>query len=62
MSDRFKDFLEKLKGIGVWVLYSIPLLLVVAYIIARIYIYVEFGNMPITEVPSWAIPFLTGGK
>jgi hypothetical protein len=57
-----KDFLEKLKAIGILILYSLPVLLLIAYIAVWIYAHVEFGNLPITDVPSWAIPFLTGGK
>ena len=28
----------------------------------KIWVIVEYGGMPITEVPSWAIPWLTGGR
>lgn len=62
MKEKIKKFIENLKGIGILVLYSLPLLLVIAYIIVWIYVRVEFGEMPITEVPSWTIPFLTGGN
>ena len=28
----------------------------------KIWVFVEYGDMPITEVPSWAIPWLTNGR
>jgi len=62
MKEKIKKFIENLRGIGILVLYSLPLLLVIAYIIVWIYVRVEFGGVPITEVPSWTIPFLTGGN
>lgn len=37
-------------------------IVVMAIIVAlKIWVYMEYGDMPITEVPSWAIPWLTGG-
>ena len=62
MKEKIKKFIENLKDIGILVVYFLPLLLVIAYIVVWIYVHIEFGDMPITEVPSWTIPFLTGGK
>lgn len=28
----------------------------------KIWVFVEYGDMPITEVPSWAVPWLTDGR
>ena len=28
----------------------------------KIWVYMEYGDMPITEVPTWAIPWLTNGR
>jgi Fe2+ transport system protein B len=33
-------------------------LLIVTAVILKIWVTVEYGSMPITEVPSWAIPWL----
>lgn len=30
-------------------------------VILKIWVICEYGDMPITEVPAWAIPWLTGG-
>ena len=27
-----------------------------------IYCFITYGNLPITEVPSWALPFMFGGR
>ena len=34
---------------------------IVVCIILKIWVICEYGDMPITEVPSWAIPWLTNG-
>lgn len=33
-------------------------LLVVAAIVAEVYVNIKYGRLPINEVPSWAIRFL----
>ena len=33
-------------------------LLMVTVVVLKIWVIVEYGSMPITEVPSWAIPWL----
>ena len=30
-------------------------------VILKVWVLCEYGDMPITEVPAWAIPWLTGG-
>ena len=30
-------------------------------VILKVWVICEYGDMPITEVPAWAIPWLTGG-
>jgi hypothetical protein len=35
---------------------------IVVCIILRIWVINEYGDMPITEVPSWAIPWITDGR
>ena len=37
---------------------AICVVAVVVCVILRIWVIVEYGSMPITEVPSWAIPWL----
>lgn len=41
------------------VIFAIVMIIVV---VLKIWVYLEYGDMPITEVPSWAIPWLTGGR
>lgn len=41
------------------VIFAIVMIIVVAL---KIWVNMEYGDMPITEVPSWAIPWLTGGR
>lgn len=33
-------------------------LLVIGSIATSIYCFINYGNLPITEVPSWALPFM----
>lgn len=44
------------------VLLVIFIAVMVVMIAIKIWVYMEYGDMPITEVPSWAIPWLTGGR
>lgn len=36
----------------------VTFLIIVIAVILKIWVTVEYGGMPITEVPSWAIPWL----
>lgn len=49
----------KLVG-GIALLVIFAAIMVIA-IILKIWVFYEYGDMPITEVPTWAIPWLTGG-
>ena len=40
----------------------IALIAVIVCIVLKIWVLIEYGDMPITEVPSWAIPWLTNGR
>lgn len=62
MKEKIKKFIENLKELGILLLSSLPLILVIVYIIVWVYVHIKFGEMPITEVPSWAIPFFTGSN
>ena len=35
---------------------------IIVCVVLKIWVIVEYGDMPITEVPSWAIPWLTNGR
>ena len=45
--------------IGFIVLFIIA---IIVCIVLKIWVLKEYGDMPITEVPSWAIPWLTNGR
>lgn len=45
--------------IGFMVLFVIA---IIVCIVLKIWVVVEYGDMPITDVPSWAIPWLTNGR
>lgn len=34
-------------------------LVIIVCVVLKIWVFVEYGDLPITEVPSWAIPWLT---
>lgn len=51
--------LEMVSVITFLVIFAIVMIIVV---VLKIWVYMEYGDMPITEVPSWAIPWLTGGR
>ena len=55
MFGRFKDWLEEY-----WLFIVMAILLVIALVCAgiSIYCFITYGNLPITEVPSWALPFM----
>ena len=40
----------------------IALIAVIVCVVLKIWVLIEYGDMPITEVPSWAIPWLTNGR
>ena len=33
-------------------------LLVIGSVATSVYCFINYGNLPITEVPSWALPFM----
>ena len=37
-------------------------LAIIVCVVLKIWVIVEYGDMPITEVPSWAIPWLSIGR
>ena len=50
------------KSILLIILYIIIIIAVIAvigfFVFLRIWVYMEYGDVPISEVPSWAIPYL----
>ena len=54
MWKKIKDNWDKIFTIGIFSVVIIILLL-------RIIVISKYGNLPISEVPAWAIPFFTGG-
>ena len=44
------------------VLVAIIAIVGIACIATSIYCFITYGNLPITEVPSWALPFIFGGR
>lgn len=33
---------------------------IIAVLAFEVFVLVKYGNMPITEIPSWAVPFFLG--
>lgn len=49
-------------GVVLYTLLIVIFLIVfIVCIVLKIWVLIEYGDMPITEVPSWAIPWLTNG-
>ena len=48
--------------VGVIAFLIIFAVIMVIAVILKVWVLCEYGDMPITEVPAWAIPWLTGGK
>lgn len=43
-----------------WVTFIVIFVLIMIVCIAiKVWVFFEYGDMPITEVPTWAIPWLT---
>ena len=57
MFERFIEWLEEY-----WLFIVMAILLLIAFICCgiSIYCFIAYGNKPITEVPSWALPFMFG--
>ncbi len=47
--------------VGVIAFLIIFAVIMVIAVILKVWVLCEYGDMPITEVPAWAIPWLTGG-
>lgn len=49
-------------GNVLWILIVITFVAILGLMIfLKVWIVINYGDMPITEVPSWAIPWLTNG-
>lgn len=46
----------------IWAIKAFFILLALSAVAFAVVVYVKYGNLPITEVPAWAVPFFMGGK
>jgi len=46
----------------VWGIKAFFILLTLSAIAFVVMVYVKYGDLPITEVPAWAVPFFMGGR
>jgi hypothetical protein len=53
---------DKLKMVGIITILIIVVGLILSIIGVEIYVWIEYGNKPITEIPSWALWFMFGGN
>lgn len=53
---------DKIENIIIVLVSVIILSLLFAFVGIEIYVWVQYGNKPITEIPSWVLFFMLGGK
>lgn len=54
---------DKLSTLGIYLLFLIPVFLVIAFIALDIYALAVYGNTPVEEIPLWiAVLFFSGKK
>lgn len=58
MKKRKKHIDKDLLLYGIFI--TVVIIAVVACVIIKIWVVCEYGDMPITDVPSWAVPWLIG--
>jgi hypothetical protein len=58
----FEDFMDKVSDGFYIALIIIGIIALIVLCILKVWVNVNYGDMPITEVPSWAIPWLSGGE
>ena len=56
----FEDFMDKVSDGFYIALIIIGIIALIVLCIFKIWVNVNYGDMPITEVPSWVIPWLGG--
>lgn len=56
----FEDFMDKISDGFYIALIIIGIIALIVLCIFKIWVNVNYGDMPITEVPSWVIPWLGG--
>ncbi len=52
------NFLEIFGIIGSIIIF----LIIISFIVLEIIVWVMYGNLPINEIPVWALLFMFGGK
>lgn len=57
----FKKLISWLSEYWLFILAFIVGILTIADIVLTVFCYINYGNLPITEVPSWALPFMFWG-
>jgi hypothetical protein len=57
----FEDFMDKVSDGFYIALIIIGIIALILLCILKVWVITEYGDLPITEVPSWAIPWLGGG-
>ena len=54
--------IDKLKIIGIITILIIVVGLILSVIGVEIYVWIEYGSKPITEIPAWALWFMWGNS
>lgn len=57
----FEDIFQRITDGFYIALIIICIIALIVLCILKVWVITEYGDMPITEVPSWAIPWLSGG-
>ena len=53
---------ENIKNILIWLLFIISIIIIISLIIFDIYLWINYGNKPIDEIPLWVLYFLWGHR
>ena len=57
----FEDIFQRIADGFYIALIIIGIIALILLCILKVWVITEYGDLPITEVPSWAIPWLGGG-
>ena len=50
------------KLVGSIAIIVLAIIVMIVYLVLKIWVYYEYGDTPIADVPAWAIPWLTNGR
>lgn len=53
---------ERKEMLGLILIFATAFVILAGFTTVEIYVWVKYGNLPITEIPSWAILFMFGGN